>query len=69
MKSKLLLTAAGSVGAATITGISTALLVTDPVLAARLTSVAGVFVLASIGLFFIGLAFPKTEAVDQPKAA
>lgn len=59
MKTKILLTSAGFIGLATTLGVGTALLGSDPVTITRLTTVSSIFGLASIGLFFVGLAFPK----------
>jgi|CXWL01.1.fsa_nt_gi hypothetical protein len=44
---------------ATIIGVTTTLIVKDPLLVTKLFSVAGMVGLASIGTFFIGIVFPK----------
>lgn len=59
MKNKILTTAAGLVGIATVSGVITALTVTNPETITRLSSASGVLALGSVGLFFIGLVFPK----------
>lgn len=61
MKNKILLTSAGLIGLATSTGIGTALLASNPVTITRLTTVASILGVGSIGLFFVGLAFPKNN--------
>ena len=60
MKTKILLTSVGSIGLATTIGIATAVLGHDPETIARATTVASIFGVASVGLFFVGLAFPKS---------
>ena len=67
MKTQILLTSGGLVLAATTTGLCTALFASDPSIIARATTVASIFGLGSIGLFFVGLAFPKVEAVKISK--
>lgn len=59
MKKKILISAASLVAAATLLGIATALFGKDPELIVRLTTVASILGTGSVGLFFIGLAFPK----------
>lgn len=63
-KTTILLTSAALVGIATTTGLGTALFATDPQVIGRATMVAGIFGLGSIGLFFVGLAFPKEATVS-----
>lgn len=63
MKQNILLTAGAFVLAATLTGLGTALFAHDPQFIARATTVASIFGLGSMGLFFVGLAFPKQEPV------
>ena len=68
MKNKILLASVAFIGLATTTGVSGALLVTDPVAIARVTTVSTIFLLGSVGLFFVGLVFPKeTQAVKTKK--
>lgn len=59
MKNKILLTSAGFVITATVSSVLTALLFTDPAFAIRMTGVNTTLIVGSIGLFFVGLAFPK----------
>lgn len=59
MKNKILTVAAGLVGVATFGGVVTALTVTSPELIARFSSASGILALGSVGLFFVGLAYPK----------
>ena len=61
MKNKILTSAAGLVASATILGVSTALFAVDPTMIARLSSVGGILVVGSMGLFFVGLVYPKGE--------
>ncbi len=59
MKNKILTMAAVLVGLATILGIGTAGFAHSPETITRLTSVCAILGTGSIGLFFVGLAFPK----------
>jgi hypothetical protein len=61
VKSSILLTSGGLVLAATTLGIGTALFGHNPETMVRLTTVASILGTGSIGLFFVGLAFPKQE--------
>lgn len=69
MKQNILLTSGGLVLAATLVGLSTALFASDPSYIARATTVASIFGLGSIGLFFVGLAFPKEATVSESSRA
>lgn len=60
-KTKILLTSGALVLAATTLGIATALFGTNHEQILRLTTVASILGTGSIGLFFVGLAFPKAE--------
>lgn len=59
LKQKILLTSAGSVVIATLSSIVTSLLVSDPETVVRLTGVNTTLIVASMGLFFVGLVYPK----------
>lgn len=63
MKTKILLGAGALVLSATTLGVSTALFVKSPELLVRFTTVASILGTGSIGLFFVGLAFPKEQLV------
>lgn len=63
VKSSILLTSGALVLSATGLGIATALFGHNPETMVRLTTVASILGTGSIGLFFVGLAFPKTETV------
>lgn len=60
-KTGILISSALLVVAATTLGVTTALLGHDPEQVVRLTTVATILGTGSIGLFFVGLAYPKTE--------
>lgn len=62
MKKKILLGSAALVSSATILGIGTALFSHDPGFATRLAAVGYILVTGSVGLFFVGLVFPKELA-------
>lgn len=59
MKNKILIGSASLVVGASMLGILTALLASDPVIITRLSTVSGILGLGSVGLFFVGLVFPK----------
>jgi hypothetical protein len=59
MKNKVLIASAALVGAATILGVGTTLLVEDLLLITKLGSASAILGLGSIGLFFVGLAYPR----------
>ena len=59
MKKKILALATGSVILATSIGISGVLVSETSKIAAKYGVAAGIFVLASMGLFFIGMVTPK----------
>lgn len=61
MKTKILNASGIMVGLATFTGVSVAFFGTDPEIITRATTAASFFGLGSMGLFFVGLAYPKTE--------
>ena len=61
MKNKLLLGSAGCVVIATSSSILTSLFCDNPELILRMTGVNTTLIIGSIGLFFVGLAFPKVE--------
>lgn len=61
MKNAILLMSGTLVLAATTTGLTTTLLASDPGTIARMSAVAGILGLGSIGLFFVGLAFPQQQ--------
>lgn len=61
VKSSILLMSAALVLSATGLGIATALFGHDPQTMIRLTTVASILGTGSIGLFFVGLAFPRQE--------
>ena len=61
MKNSILNAAGVMVGLATLTGVGTALLASDPELITRFTTAATFFGLGSMGLFFVGLAYPKSD--------
>jgi hypothetical protein len=60
MKTKILTGSALLVLLATGTGVLTAVYGHNPETITRASSVAGILGLASVGLFFVGLAFPTT---------
>jgi heme/copper-type cytochrome/quinol oxidase subunit 3 len=59
MKKKILLASAALTVIATTLGITTALAVHDHELGLRLATVGWILVTGSVGLFFVGLAYPK----------
>lgn len=59
MKQQILQGSVGLVIAASTVGTLAALIGTDAVIITKLVSVASVLGLGSIGLFFIGLVYPK----------
>lgn len=63
MKNKILIIAAGLVLAASVLAISTTLFIeaSNAELSIRLMAVSGFLGLGSIGMFFVGLAFPKEQ--------
>lgn len=63
MKTQILLTSGALVLLATTVGLATAVFGHDPNTIARATTVASIFGLGSVGLFFVGLAFPRQEPV------
>lgn len=65
IKTSILLASATLVAAATTTGVATALYGTDPQTIIRLTTVASILGVGSIGLFFVGLVFPATAKVRK----
>lgn len=64
-KSGVLTGAATLVVTATVIGVITALVGRDSELVIRLTSAAGVLGLGSIGMFFVGLAYPRQAGVTD----
>jgi len=68
-KSYVLLTSAALVLGATTLGIGTALFGHNPESIVRLTTVASILGTGSIGLFFVGLAFPKPVTVSESSRA
>lgn len=62
MKNKILLSSASLVVLAAILGIGNALYGTDPETIVRLSTVTGILVGGSMGLFFVGLAYPKENS-------
>lgn len=60
MKSNVLLGSVVFIAIATVVGVLTALFAYNPLVITRLTTVASIFGLGSIGLFFVGTVFPST---------
>ena len=68
-KTSILLSSAALVLGATTLGIGVALFGTNPETMVRLTTVASILGTGSIGLFFVGLAFPKPVTVSESSRA
>lgn len=69
VKTTILLTSGGLVLGATTTALGAALFASDPSIIARTTMVATILGLGSIGLFFVGLAFPKEQVAQESSRA
>lgn len=61
MKNKILLASVGFIGLATGVGITAAMFCSAPQTIARATTVASIFIAGSVGLFFVGLVYPKNS--------
>ena len=61
MKKKILLVSAGLVSSATVLGVITTLFSHNPESAMRFATIAYILITGSVGLFFVGLAYPKEE--------
>jgi len=59
IKQKILLVSAGLVSVGVLSSIATSLLVSDPEMVLRLAGVNTTLIVGSIGLFFVGFAYPK----------
>ena len=67
MKKNVLLGSVLSIVLATTTAVVTALTVTAPEIGVRLMTVASILGLASVGLFFVGLATPSNNSSTASK--
>lgn len=67
MKKNILLGSVLSIVLATTTAIVTALTVSAPEVGVRLMTVASILGLASVGLFFVGLATPTNTTTSKGK--
>jgi hypothetical protein len=61
MKKKILMGSAGMVTLATVSSVLVSLFSTDPEMAIRMTGVNTTLIVGSIGLFFVGLVYPKED--------
>lgn len=61
MKNKILLCSAVFVIIATASSVLVSLFSSDPELALRMTGVNTTLIIGSIGLFFVGLAYPRED--------
>lgn len=68
-KTNILLTSGALVIAATTLGVLTAMFGNDAHTIVRLTTISGILGTGSIGLFFVGLAFPKEQPVTESSRA
>jgi len=65
MKKNVLLGSIVSIFLATTTAVLTALTVSTPEIGVRLMTVASILGLASVGLFFVGLATPSSSSLTS----